>query len=288
MQLIDIAVPFITFFALTAVGMDLTVGDLHALRQRQRVMAAGLLAPLLFLPLFALFLLDLFRPDDAVAAGLLLIAACPIGGISTTYSYLAGATPALSVTLTTVSSILAFATIPAISRGFELWTERSLDFAAPAVLPAQLLLMLVLPTMLGMWVRHRWPHVAQARRAVIQRAAFAGLGVLLTLVIASDVERFLAGLSSTVPLAVTFVVGSLGAGWVSASAIDTSRAERFTIAVEFATRNVAVATAIAVTILKQPAFALFAATYFISEVPILLVAVALYRRRSATLLDEPS
>jgi BASS family bile acid:Na+ symporter len=59
-----------------------------------------------------------FRPSPDLQAALLLVAACPIGGISNTYSYLAGASTALSVTLTACSSLLAVITIPALALVF--------------------------------------------------------------------------------------------------------------------------------------------------------------------------
>ena len=101
--------------------MDLTVAHFDRVRRRPVMLAAGLVAPVVILPALALLLDRLSaKPPAHVAAGLLLVAACPIGGISNTYSYLAQASTALSVALTTLSSALAALTIPAISRGFEL------------------------------------------------------------------------------------------------------------------------------------------------------------------------
>ena len=54
------------------------------------------------------------------------------------------------------------------------------------------------------------------------------------------------------------------------------------MAAEFATRNVAVATAIAVTLLGRPDFAIFGATYFLTEQPVLLTATLLYRWSTQT------
>lgn len=284
MSLVDVAVPVITFAALAAVGMDLTPAHFQSVGRRRGVVAVGLLAPVLTLPPLALVLLGLFEPAAHVAAGLLLIAACPIGGISNTYSYLAGASPALSVALTTLSSVLAFATIPAVSWGLEQATGRSLGFAAPAALPLQLLLLVVVPVSVGMWIRFRWPAVAEARRALVQRVAFVALAILLTLIVTSDLRQFAAGLSSTVPLALAFIASAFAVGWLSGRAIRAQRPDCFTLGAEFATRNVGVATAIAVTLLGQPAFAFFGATYFLSEIPIMLLAVGFYRSRSAARL----
>jgi bile acid:Na+ symporter, BASS family len=274
---IDIAIPLITFVLMTAVGMDLTLAHFDDVRRRPLMLAAGLIAPVVLLPALALLLVAAFQPPTHVAAGLLLVAACPIGGISNTYSYLAQASTALSVALTTLSCALAAITIPAISRGFEFATGTPMGFAAPAVLPAQLFLMVVLPVLIGMTIRHRWPGIADENRAGLQRAAFVAVGLLLALVIGSNWTPFVDGLSTTAPLAGVFVLLSLVSGWSVAASLGATAADRFTLATEFATRNVAVATAIAVTLLGEPTFAIFAATYFLTEQPILLGATVTYR-----------
>jgi BASS family bile acid:Na+ symporter len=277
--LVDISVPIITFVLLTAVGLDLTIDQFRRLRRRPDIIAAGLIAPVAILPAVALMLIQVFRPSAAVEGGLLLIAACPIGGISNTYSYLAGASTALSVTLTAVSSVLAVATIPFQAYLFELALHRSLGFAAPAILPVQLFLMLVLPVGIGMWIRASWPAQAAANRTAAQRFGFITLALLLAIVILGNLDEFAAGVTETVPLAAGFVLISFFVGWVVGRLIRASSEDRFTLAVEFATRNVAVATAIAVTLLGQAAFAFFASTYFLTELPLMLAAVALFRRR---------
>ncbi len=279
---IDIAIPLITFVVMTCVGMDLTVRHFDRVRRQPLTLVTGLVAPVVILPALALLLVGLLQPPAHVAAGLLLVAACPIGGISNTYSYLAQASTALSVTLTTLSSALAALSIPAISHGFELATGAPMGFAAPAILPAQLFLMVVLPVLIGMSVRHRWPGGAERHRLALQRAAFVAVGLLLALIIGGNWAQFVEGFSATVPLALVFVVLSLMSGWMVATIVGATPADRFTVAAEFATRNVAVATAIAVTLLGRPDFAIFGATYFLTEQPVLLTATLLYRWSTQT------
>ena len=281
--LIDVAVPVITFVLLAAVGLDLTREDFARVRRRQRsVVLAGLVAPLLLLPPIAVGLIWIFAPRPDIAGGLLLVAACPIGGISNTYSYLARASTALSITLTGLSCLLAGVTVPAIGRGLELALGRPLDLSAPIpLLLGQLLLMLALPVALGMWIRQRAPDLAERHRGSLQRLAFAGITVVLLLVILDDPQGFAGGLTTTVPLAAAFVVVSMAAGWLTATAVTADRGDRFTLVAEFGTRNVAVAAAIAVTLLGRVEFARFATTYFLTELPLMLMAVAVFRSRAA-------
>ena len=101
---------------------------------------------------------------------------------------------------------------------------------------------------------------------------------MILLIVASDPAAFVSGLSDTVPLGATFVAASFFAGWLIGTASGASSPDRFTLATEFATRNMAVATAIAVTVAGRVEFAAFAATYFLTEIPLMLCAIGVYRR----------
>lgn len=276
--LIDIAVPAINFILLVAVGMDLTAHDVAGVRQQRGLVLAGLFAPVVLLPAIAVGLASLFQTDRDVAGGLLLIAACPIGSISNAYSYLARASSALAVSLTALSSLCAGVTIPLVRGGLELALGRPLDFAAPLPFLAQLLVLLVLPVAIGMWLRHRSPDLAERCGPVLRPVAFIGVSTLFALIIGENPGAFLSGLATTVPVAAVFVVISVAAGWLTAALLTQDPRDRFTIAAEFGTRNIAVAVAIAVTLLGRVEFARFAAIYAITETPLMLAAVALFRR----------
>ena len=142
-NLVGFVVPAMNFLLLMAVGLDLTPLDFTRVRRQTALVSVGLLAPLVLLPPVAFGLTILFRARPDVAAGLLLVAACPVGGISNAFSYLARASPALSITLTGFSCFCAGVTIPLIGSGFELVLGRPLGFHAPAtVLAVQTLLLL--------------------------------------------------------------------------------------------------------------------------------------------------
>lgn len=278
---VSIAIPSIAFLLLVAVGLDLTPADFRRVWRQPALVATGIVGPLVLLPVLSLALIRLFDAPAAVTAGMLLIAACPIGGISNAYSYLARASVALSVTLTGLSCLLAVVTIPALTMVYETALGRSLGFAAPAdVLVLQLLVMLALPVALGMFVRARWPSVALEHRGFVQRAGFGSLALLVLLVIRDQFAGFRDALPATVPLAMVFVTGAFATGWVLGRGVAVDPHDRFTLAMEFATRNVAIATAIAVTILGRIELAVFATIYFLTELPLALVAVVVFRRRS--------
>ena len=284
--LIGVAAPATAFILLAAVGLDLTADDFARVRRQPAVVLAGLIAPLLLLPPLALALAWLFRPGPEVTASILLVAACPIGGISTTWSYLARASTALSVTLTGLSTVFGAVTIPAVGAGIEMALARPFGLSAPIpALAAQVVLLLALPVALGMWVRRLAPAWSERCGPVLRAVSFIGITVVFLLVIADNPHAFVDGLSTTVPLAAVFVISSTLAGWLTAMLVTSDNQDRFTLATEFGTRNIGVAVAIAVTLLGRVDFARFATMYALTEVPLMLAGVALFRRWQAKAAD---
>jgi bile acid:Na+ symporter, BASS family len=276
---VDIGVPLVTFLLMVVVGLDLTIGEFRRVWHRPHVLLAGLLAPIVVLPPLAWGLVLLSKPSPPVAAGLLLMAACPIGGISNVYTLLAGADTALSVALTTLSCALAVVTIPAISGGLANVIGREFVFPVPGrLLLVQLILMLGVPVLLGMMIRVRWSAVASRYRSAIQRTAFALVAVLIVVVIGTQFGLFLRELTGLVPRVLLFMLASLGAGALVGMMVRADRLEWATLALEFGTRNVVVATAIAVTALGRIDFAVFSATYFLAELPLMLLLTIAFRR----------
>ena len=276
---LDVAVPAVTFLVMTIVGLDLSRPDFERVRARPRILVAGLLGPFLLLPPIALAVLALVPMPEEIRAGLLLLAVCPVGGISNTYNYLARASTALSVSLTAVSCLLAVVTMPLLTRLFEVVLGRPFGFRAPVgPLAAQILGMLVLPVAVGMTLRARAPGFASRHETAFRRAAFAGIVLIIGFVLWNEWHRFLANLAASAGAAALFVLLAMGAGFLVALGAGADRRERFTLSVVFATRNTAIAAAVAITLLGDTRFAVFATTYFFTEAVPLLAAVAAFRR----------
>jgi hypothetical protein len=68
------------------------------------------------------------------------------------------------------------------------------------------------------FILRRWADLADRYQSAVQRLAFIGVGILLSLIILDDPHGFLGGLSSTVPLAAAFVAFSAAVGWMTAAA----------------------------------------------------------------------
>ena len=280
---LDVAIPSCAFLVMAVVGLDLTRADLARVVGRPRLLAAGLVAPLVLLPPIALLVLAAVPMPAEIGAGLLLLAVCPVGGISNVYSYLARAATALSVTLTAASCVAAVVTMPLLTRAFELSLGRPLGYRAPVgPLAAQVLVLLVLPVALGMALRARAPRFAARHERAFARLAFAGLALLLGFILRNEWDRFVTNLAATSAASALFVLLAMAAGGLVGRLAGADPSERFTVSVEFATRNCAIAAAVAITLLGDTRFAVFATTYFFTEAALAGVAIAVFRRMRPT------
>lgn len=93
-------------------GMTLTVGDFRRIAKRPRDVAIGAAAQYGIMPLTGFILAKAFSLDPVLAAGVVLVGSCPGGTASNVITYLARGDVALSVTMTSVTTLLAPLMIP--------------------------------------------------------------------------------------------------------------------------------------------------------------------------------
>jgi bile acid:Na+ symporter, BASS family len=274
----QIVAPFLSFLLFVAVGLDLRASDFARLRREPLMICAAVIAPLVVLPPIPFVLSNLTDVSDAVRVGLLLIALSPIGGFSTIYSYIANASPALSVTLTALSAVIAPLTIPLLSAVLDLSSHTGGVAAPVADIATYVVFAVVAPIAAGMWIRSRRPGFATRYRPLLNRLAVLGVVVLTLAIIADDVAAFRiawrdAGMVVTLYCIAAFVIGgTLGV------VIARDPRDRFTIATEFTARNAGVALALALNVLARVDLARYAILYIVLEAPVLLIAAAAFRR----------
>jgi len=277
--LVDIAVPLVVFMMMVVVGMELTPEDFRRIRACPKPVVVATAGQLLVLPVVAVVLALAFDPPPAIVAGMVLVAASPGGAISNYYVYLARADVALSVTLTAVSTLLAFVTFPLFTAaGFGLLLERQAAVPVPvAQMTAQLFVVLLLPTLFGMWIRHRWRAWVNRQGTSLRRISMVALVALIAFVIRDQAVNLGEQIAVLLLITTLFTLLAMTAGAATARVLGLEPRDRFTLMVEYAARNLAIVTVVGTTLLGHTEFVLFAAAFFIIQVPMLLTAVA-YRR----------
>lgn len=281
---IDVCVPILVFAAMFVVGVELTADDFRRVARRPGIVAAATLGQFVILPVIAWALVSCLRLQPTIISGLLLVAACPSGAMANVYTYLARSNVALSVTLTAVSCMTALVMTPLTLAVLQSQTDESQRIVVPmGALAGQLIVLLILPVLSGMFARHRWPDVTRRHARTFLAASIASLAALLVAIIVRESQQFAGALREIAMAATLLTVLAFLAGWATGWAGRASTADRFALGAVFVVRNVGVATAIAVTVLGRSEFAVFATAYFLTQVPIVLAAVFVFRR---TRVDE--
>jgi ACR3 family arsenite efflux pump ArsB len=111
----------------------------------------------------------------------------------------------------------------------------------------------------------------------VHRASLAGIACLLVYVMVTQRTRLAAEWQQTAFVAAVFMGLALLVGLAFGRLLRLPKEDSVTVGILFAVRNVALASAIAITLLNRIEYAVFAVVYFLTEVPLLLGVVALYR-----------
>lgn len=278
--LVDALIPVVTFLMMVAVGHGLTGTELRRSATDLRAVITATLGQLILLPLIATVIILVFDPAPAIIAGLVLVAACPGGTISNFYACLAQANSAMSLTLTAVSCLLSFVTLPfLVAAGFFFWLDDQPEIAVPVpVLMIQLIFLVGLPTCLGMILRRWRPAATEKRDLTLRRVSLAALVSLVTYIVYDQWYSMVAALGDFTVAAVVFTALAMAAGYALGWVTGRQAADRLTYLIEFPCRNLALALVVAVTLLGRPEFAAFAAVLLLIQALVMLSMVALLRR----------
>jgi BASS family bile acid:Na+ symporter len=159
--LLNIILAFILF----GVALDLKPEDFKRVFTEPRSVLVGFFAQYLFLPLLTLALIFLFQAPPSLALGMILVAVCPGGNISNFMTHLARGNIALSVTMTSFTTLGAIILTPLT---FSLWSSlvpqaqelRATIFVEPQQMFKTIFQLIFVPVVLGMGTKHYFPKLA--------------------------------------------------------------------------------------------------------------------------------
>lgn len=147
--------PVAMFALMTGMGLTLSVDDFRRTAEAPRAVILGTILQLLVMPLAGIGLALWFELPPLLAAGLVIIAACPGGMFSNVFVHVARANTVLSVTLTATATMVTLITLPLWVRGtLSLLGEGAAELDMPVLDTALSLMGLtVVPVLFGMGLR---------------------------------------------------------------------------------------------------------------------------------------
>ena len=132
-------------FIMLTMGMTLSTKDFQILAKHPADIFIGACAQYTLMPLLAFALVHIFNLPKGIAVGLLLVGTCPGGVSSNIMSYLAKGDVALSVGMTTASTLLA----PVMTPLLMLWLSGEIVEVDAAGMFKSILIVTILPVMGG-------------------------------------------------------------------------------------------------------------------------------------------
>jgi BASS family bile acid:Na+ symporter len=93
-------------------AIDIKKEDFKTLYTNPKSVIVGSISQIIVLPLFTYLLILVAKPPASIAMGMMMVAACPCGNMSTYVSYLAKGFIPLSITITAISTLSASFTTP--------------------------------------------------------------------------------------------------------------------------------------------------------------------------------
>lgn len=282
-------IPSATLFAMMlALGMTLRPGDFRRIAAAPAAVLLGMSGQLVLLPLVAFALARLLELSPTLSIGLVLIAACPGGVVSNALAQLARGDLALSITLTALSSLVSFVSVPfVVSVALDVFGGEERRVALSFVeMAATLFGTTVLPVLLGMAVL-RWRPAAAKRLHRPLLGVSTGVLMLVILGLVVSLSRARAELSmeqlvrNVTPAAVGLVAITMAAGAIGARILGLGGATARTLAIEIGIQNVNLALVVAMSLLGEQRYAGAAVVYL----PVMFVfaggVIALGRRAAS-------
>lgn len=138
-------VPVLLGVVMFGMGLTLSPSDFKIITQHPKAVIIGVVAQFVIMPLVAYLLTQLFSLPPEVAVGVILVGCCPGGTSSNVMTYLARGNVALSVAVTSISTLLAPILTPMI---FMLLANELLDINAISMF-VSILKIVLLPIVLG-------------------------------------------------------------------------------------------------------------------------------------------
>lgn len=265
-------------------GLTLTGKDFVFVAKRPLPVVIGVVAQFVIMPLAAVALTWALRLPPEIAAGVILVGCAPGGTSSNVVSYLSRGDVALSVTMTSVSTLLA----PILTPLLTLWLAGEHMDVAAGPMAWSIVKMVIVPVGLGLLVRLVVPRFVAAVLPGLPWVSVVAIAMIVAIVVAGSRDK-LAQAGLIVLLAVILHNG-LGyiLGYVTGKVTGQPEAGSRTMAVEVGMQNSGMAATLAASYLSPLAAlpgAVFSVWHNISGAVLALIFRAKDRKAEQSLAE---
>ena len=171
---------FMMMIIMLGMGASLTWRDFLIAFRKPKGVIVGLVCQYGIMPALGFVLAQALGLPPAIAVGLILMGCMPGGTTSNIFTYFSKAVLALSIMMTSVSTLVALGMVPATLAFYSGLAGYTGDYTIPATNVAQVLVVLLVPTIIGMVLRKANPNVGATLELL---GGVMGIAVILFLVV---------------------------------------------------------------------------------------------------------
>lgn len=190
-RIFKISIIMMLFFVMVGMGMTLTLKEFTLVFVKPRGIILGEFLQFGLMPFLAMclgHLLGFYEQYPFIFVGMILITAIPGGVTSNLMTYYAKGDLALSISLTSFSTVLSIVFTPLM---LSLYCANMPEVTIPLKIVVQTILILVIiPLVIGMTVRGKWPEIAKKSTPFFSALGIIALLVLIIVGILSNLHAF--------------------------------------------------------------------------------------------------
>ena len=224
------------------VALELTLSDFGKLFTRPRALIVGLLSQIILLPFLTYLLVVAIQPAQSIALGMILVSSCPSGNLSNLLSVIARGNSALSVSLTSLTTLVSFATLPL---NFSLWSAlylssqvsvQTVEISVPQVMTT-LLLIVLLPLVLGMSCANWLPALTQLVKRPIRVASIIIFIAFIGVALGNNFDNFYRYIHLLFAIVLLHNMAAYTLGYTTAALFKLNTQDRKTISLDTGIQN---------------------------------------------------
>jgi BASS family bile acid:Na+ symporter len=258
-------------------GMTLRVEDFKDVLRMPRAVAAGFVAQYTIMPFLGWAVAKAMDLPPAFAAGVILVACCPGGTSSNVVTYLARAHVALSVIMTTCSTLAAVVMTPLLTQ----WLAGAYVPVDGWGLFLSTLQVVLLPVLAGLALHHFFPRTIGRVTPFSPLVAVLFITLICSGIIASNAAMILRHGLQLATAVFLLHAGGFGLGYLFAALLGYGETIRRTISIEVGMQNSGLGVVLAREHFSDPLTAAPCALSSVFHCTIGSLLAAWWRRRPA-------
>ena len=234
-------VPYLLGIVMLGMGLIIDPKDFKIIFQAPRSVIVGVILQYTIMPLSAFLIVKLFHLPPEIAIGVILVGCCPGGTSSNVMSYLANANVALSVAITSVSTLLAPFLTPALIYLFaHEWLQVSFISMFWSVVQV-----ILIPIIIGFVLQKVFKKFADTTATALPIVSVVAISLILASVVGSSKAQILA--TGLLIFAVVILHNLIGyvLGYTFAKILKLDRPDKKAVSIEVGMQNSGLAVSLA-------------------------------------------